>query len=366
VGAPSAVEEPKKDDKKEPDFWQDVLPVVIDQQTKPVRDLFGYIKKTSDDIDKNGFVAGNMPNGIGAGGGAENVRGVGDSLGVIADQTQQIKANEAKAAEDDARAKYQQSLGGGGGAYQVRQLSQEEWDMLSPERQKSITANYALYNARQADLALGKDEKHAEGYDSQVTNLFGDKGGSDSYAPNTVKVLEQLGFTPDKNADLDQFLNGSVITSEQDLDNKGAGLQGAQARQTIFDQLGQSKGFATDALVASLGQGKKVLDALRDDSSFTPDVLKFAGVTPSVTSQLNDSQRKDLDQLMSGLTRNDVWEAANSDKSTADALKQDLADMTSQYGADTIQQYIKENYPAENDGNHITYEDFLKRWIKGA
>src|SRR5690606_39170007 len=75
------------------------------------------------------------------------------------------------------------------------QLTDQQWNAMSREQQQGVIANYALYEAGLADAELDTDLDTAlqedPTYLDRVNALFGEGGGSDSYAPNTVRLLEE-------------------------------------------------------------------------------------------------------------------------------------------------------------------------------
>jgi hypothetical protein len=156
------------------------------------------------------------------------------------DPNARMSVEEAQAVVDQAtRAKRAHAIGSDRAAAanvpisdRVDRMTWDEYNALDPKQRAAVDFNAGLVTSvrrdRKADY--GEPDKDAKkAYDDLVKKIFGEDGGSDTYAPATVALLESIGFT-DKNADLDDFLNLSAAVKEGDLkflDQPGVVASGA-------------------------------------------------------------------------------------------------------------------------------------------
>lgn len=103
----------------------------------------------------------------------------------------------------------------------VRELTWDEYDALSPRARAAIDANTALLAAVRADTqaALKTADQSDDSYASGIEALFGKEGGSDTYAPATLKALQDLGLSNTETGDIDQYLNGGALLRSDDLES---------------------------------------------------------------------------------------------------------------------------------------------------
>lgn len=102
-------------------------------------------------------------------------------------------------------------------------MTWEEYRKLDDEQRAAVDFNTMLVEAREKDLnteyAPSPSEK--ELYDRQVKEMFGEDGGSETYAPEVVSVLKQLDYDPQSGAeignDLDDFLGLKVLIRDKDI-----------------------------------------------------------------------------------------------------------------------------------------------------
>ena len=87
-------------------------------------------------------------------------------------------------------------------------LTWAEYDKLSDEQRNAVDFNTLLVRAREQDLsnsqAYTTDQRST--YDDEVKAIFGEQGGSEQYAPNTVALLKQIDFKA-VGQDLDEYLS---------------------------------------------------------------------------------------------------------------------------------------------------------------
>ncbi|QIN93921.1 hypothetical protein SEA_HANNABELLA_38 [Microbacterium phage Hannabella] len=182
----------------------------------------------------------------------------------------------------------------GGPQNEVKELTWDEYDALSPSQRAAVDANTMLVNAIKSDLstgALAADSKD-DVYAATVNELFGETGGSDTYAPNTVMALSQLGLADTENGDLDNYLTQSALINEQDLASIGKGEFSDTARGQ------QTKLFS-----------ERALTSISETLSSGYGILSGVGAADPQSTELNDlfemlSTRGNYEQLQD----NDVSE----------------------------------------------------------
>ena len=159
---------------------------------------------------------------------------------------------------------------GGEGQYAPEQMSVDAYLQLAPRQRAAVDANTALIAAAEQDTASWAKEQLAgkpmdENYLAQVNEAFGDKGGSDTYAPRTMAVLEDLGLNL-QGKDLDQYLNYSALVTADDLAGlaSGAAAVPGDARQENAFAFSEA---ASMRLSETLASGQNLLDNLRSGST---------------------------------------------------------------------------------------------------
>jgi hypothetical protein len=121
----------------------------------------------------------------------------------------------------------------------------KQWDKMSPDQQKAATWNSLLWKATQRDIRLADERsqqdwspERQQKYDDSVTKIFGEDGGSEIRAINTVKLLEEVDITA-VGHDLDEYLSGErMITAEEMKNFKVGTAEPVQAE--IRETAGQS------------------------------------------------------------------------------------------------------------------------------
>ena len=99
-------------------------------------------------------------------------------------------------------------------------LTWEEYDRLNEDQRKAVDFNTLLVRARETDLTHSHayDEQERKTYDEEVKTIFGEAGGSEKYAPNTVALLKQIDFKA-VGQDLDEYLSLERAVTEEMLKN---------------------------------------------------------------------------------------------------------------------------------------------------
>lgn len=102
--------------------------------------------------------------------------------------------------------------------FHARELTSQEYGALPVRQRAAVDFNTQLVAAVAADQALRQQDAEVDNqeYDAALQRMFGERGESETYAPNTVALLQQIDFE-DKAADLDQFLGLQASVTEDDL-----------------------------------------------------------------------------------------------------------------------------------------------------
>ena len=243
---------------------------------------------------------------------------------------------------------------------QVRELTPDEWAALSPEQQQGVITNYALYEASLADKEAGLSAEEADqSYLDLVNDTFGSEGGSDTYAPNTMRLLSELGFSDEK-GDLDYFLNGGAIASLEAVQGKPyAGEAGAAE---VFQTLSNSDVFKNEDLSAQLAAGQGMIDAIRNTGTLTNEFLAFAD--PSMAISPEDAS--ELDVILKNMTNRGVWSQLQEDPSTGQILQEDLDAVTARLTPEVVSRYFTGQLKDwQGDQDYMSYDEFSQNWLGG-
>ena len=238
----------------------------------------------------------------------------------------------------------------------VRELTQDEWAVLTPEQQKGVISSWALYQAGLEDAAV--DTAKDEYFDKDVSALFGEEGGSDKYAPNTLRVLQELGYS-NPQGDLDNFLDGTAIPTYEDILSTSSN----KPRQEIATALASSSAYNSEDIAASLSAGKDLLDSLRVSAS-TPELTKFGGVLNSAYSSLADDDLEYLSTLLGNMTHKPTFERMAQDPDLYDRITAGIAEVNAQYGEDTVAQYFRDNVKAFANPEYMNMDEFMTYWME--
>lgn len=106
-------------------------------------------------------------------------------------------------------------------ARSTKAMTFEEYNALGDRQRAAVDYNTQIADAVSRDLENQDKYKDVsvgarENYDTRLKEMFGEDGGSDLYAPETLAVLSQLKLD-DKLADMDDFLGLKVAITEDDL-----------------------------------------------------------------------------------------------------------------------------------------------------
>lgn len=240
--------------------------------------------------------------------------GVGPDPAMLNASSKEFKALQTDSltpeekAKDTALLDYQAYASGLGGEATTRELTTEEYNALNARQRAAVDANTALFNAVTADKQNAAGKKPDDTYNQTVSELFGEGGLSDTYAPQTVALLQQMGI---KNTfgDLDSYLNLSAMVTEEDLAALGAEtlsmqpLRDAEGRinpKTVrgYNALAFSDA-ALNGLSQALGSGLKLGQT---------DGMPSAGFDPLADQNSPDYRLNQLFETMAvgGLTEDEL------------------------------------------------------------
>ena len=109
----------------------------------------------------------------------------------------------------------------------------KQWDKMTPDQQQAATWNSQLWKATQKDLKLAEKRseqawspERQQKYDERVTAIFGETGGSEVRALNTLELLEKIDFTA-VGQDLDEYLAGDRLITAEEMKNFRVGTDKA-------------------------------------------------------------------------------------------------------------------------------------------
>jgi hypothetical protein len=157
-------------------------------------------------------------------------------------------------------------------------LTWSEYNDLSGLQKAAVDYNTMLVKAAKRDRRMQDqynptDDQRAQ-YEATVDKLFGEssgRGSATSYAPETVALLQQIGYKNDGAGDLDDFLNLDAAIREKDLaklDSKsldnirrgGAGsMMSNPVKEERLDFLGGLASSTESAQAEALAKGNELL-----------------------------------------------------------------------------------------------------------
>jgi hypothetical protein len=221
-------------------------------------------------------------------------------------QEEAKKQVEAKKAE-----KAQSEYFGAAGKYAPEQMSVDAYLTLSPQQRAAVDANTALVQAAEQDVASWAKQQVAgkpiedKQYLDKVKGAFGDKGGSDTYAPRTMAVLEDLGLNL-QGKDLDQYLNHSALVTADDLKLIGApstGLPGIRPEDPRQQNAVAFAEAASSRLSQTLAAGQTLLDSIRTGSDSNRQLFGAPATTAPPVGFAQSERDADLAQAFDILSQ---------------------------------------------------------------
>ena len=245
-----------------------------------------------------------------------------------------------------------------------QRLTDEQWAQLTPEQQQGVVANWTLYQASLADKALDQKGGWDADYTSNIKDIFGDENrGSDYYAPNLVRALNELGYT-DKNSDLDYWLNGSTYSSYEDILGQTKGTA-ADARRSIYTNLQGSGVFDEEPVIAAMSNGSNLLESLRYSDVLSGETLGYAGAPKWAADSLAPEDMAELDQVLDFMQNREQYDFVQTDKEAADEFNANMADLERRIDPNLMNQYFVDMLEGDpGDENYFSREEFMNNWLK--
>lgn len=284
-------------------------------------------------------------------------------------------------------------------AREVDHLSWAEYLDLDKRERGAVDFNTLLVQARQKDLNR-QDDYHKTGiqrtaYDNTVKKMFGEDGGSQTYAPETVALLSDIGFkeTDAKRFDdLDKFLGlksaltaddiesigrlhpDNMLTGQPTVHDRSQGLAnfssagpmdltlgGIAEGKTLPRETNQDAATVlaagTHDLTEALTRGNQVLNNFRQVAAGARNetLLNFGGIENRFASpdiRLRPEDRAYFDQVYMTLASAATDPAAA--KTLRDAMDPDQYHRFVQY-ADTKSRYSRDNGVQLGADKQVTY-----------
>jgi len=180
--------------------------------------------------------------------------------------------------------------------YKPKKTFEMTWDdymALSDRGRAAVDFNTMLVQARERDLnqqeSYDPSKKERKLYNHDVKQAFGKDGGSETYAPATMALLEKIDFK-DKTEDLDNFLGLKAAITARDLkhidDLPDLGLAEISTNPTaVFDSVAETS--TTDQIVTGvqgmeqqLAEGSRVLQNFQATSKveLNPLIDQYGGL----------------------------------------------------------------------------------------
>lgn len=140
-------------------------------------------------------------------------------------------------------------------------LTLDQYEALNPAQKARVDFNTMLIQAREKDLNTdyNPSPEQKKSYNTLVTEMLGEDNGSTTYAPETVKLLEQIGFKHDK-ADLDDILNMRYAFGEKMIDKMAAPRRPTRGERAIDKMPSVLQGVAE--IRVSAGAGRSIRETL--------------------------------------------------------------------------------------------------------
>lgn len=269
---------------------------------------------------------------------------------------------------------------GGEDQYTTKEMSVEEYLNLAPRQRAAVDANTALVQASQQDNASWAKMQASgaaawdEDYTNKVKEKFGENGGSDTYAPRTMAVLNDLGLDL-QGKDLDQYLNYSALVTADDL--KGL-TPAATATPTDDPRLQNAVAFseaASTRLSETLAMGQNLLDSIKSAPTGEEGT---AASTPQPAGFSQSPRDAELQQTF------DILSQARSQQDlTPETMAKVYAELESKHGVtpNEVAQYFETRLqakeyegaatgqpvtlqPANTSLPYLTPEDFRAKFLK--
>lgn len=174
------------------------------------------------------------------------------------------------------------------GVGDVVKMTPERYAALDPQQRAAVDFNTMLVQAVRKDLEMqdkyNPDGAEEQAYEAEVERIFGEGRGSDTYAPETVALLDQINLS-NHTADLDDFLGLNAAITRRDIRQ----LPTAEVREVyelpptdpgdIRIELSQQLANRTREMQEVLAQGQQLLATMNKTAALARNdsVLEFGG-----------------------------------------------------------------------------------------
>lgn len=236
---------------------------------------------------------------------------------------------------------------------EIKELSWDEYDALSPRQRAAIDANTALYGAASSDRENRSTANVDQSYQDDVVALFGEARSRAYSAPETVRVLQELGMKP--MGDLNDYLSLGALATTDDVAKLGTGEKSSDPRALNARALSRS---AMPRLAEALASGQSLLQRVR-------------GEEPSAAFNPLSEQNQALTSLFDFLSRTDVQQPATDAEvgEWVQGLSMEFPDLSPEKIYDYFDARLRESDYAEKalgeNGTYMTTEQFRKRYFGG-
>jgi hypothetical protein len=178
-------------------------------------------------------------------------------------------------------------------AKRTYEMTWEDYQALSEDQRAAVDFNTLLVGAREKDLNTDYQEtpQQRATYEKAVERMFGEDGGSETYAPETMAVLRQVDYE-NQDEDLDNFLGLKTAITVKELQDfrfdtplevKPPQVDTYDAKRALglpIPAAGPEQPLASgaDALAASMAKANQLLQTFQDSAAMNRNEdLRFFG-----------------------------------------------------------------------------------------
>ena len=243
-------------------------------------------------------------------------------------QTQLRAQDDAKkkaTEEENARASRSRDRDSAfGSKVNVKQLSWDEYDALTPQERAAVDFNGALFDASEKDQAAGLKGSDDD-YTQALRKVFGGNASADTYAPNTLALLDEIGYS-DMGGSIDNFLKqGAAISTDDFAKLQGTGVLSKEAQDSADYRTRYVRDVANrtnTTLNDLLSKGQSLLQGMQETAQSYGSSAEQLPATPG----WGDDHTDDFSQLFDYTSRADTDFTMDDLQSTADQSGFDLND----------------------------------------
>jgi hypothetical protein len=240
------------------------------------------------------------------------------------------------------------------------------YDALTPEQRKAVDYNTLIIEAREKDLMRQTPATDQEKADAKARaeKIFGQGGGSETYAPNTLKLLEDIDFKA-VGQDLDEFLSlERTIGADQLKSWKPTGFEKTEQRSSAKEQYQDLHEYAN---VRSAENQKAItLDAINKAGALIQKATTELGtLTPDFGSFVNRRFSDNPGDPRPGWAPND-YEFADSALGQKDKYFRSTIDYLSDPSVGNLDEFWNglrsSNFTEQDTDELFSYIDEWTRW----